>query len=73
MKVILHPYHLELKNTFTISRRSYNSQTTLIVELQDKGLSGYGEATANPYYNMTVEKITKDIRKEISFIESLSK
>ncbi len=72
MKVILHPYHLELKNTFTISRRSYNSQATLIVELQDKGVSGYGEATANPYYNMTVEKITKDIRKEISFIESLS-
>ncbi len=43
MKVILRTFDLQLKHTFTISRVSYKTQPTLIVELQSEGYSGYGE------------------------------
>lgn len=61
MKVILKPYELKLRHTFTISRESYNTQPNLIVELQDGGFSGYGEATSNPYYGITVQKMMEAI------------
>lgn len=61
MDLILRSFTLELKNPFTISRLTYSSQPTLIVELKDGIFSGYGEATSNPYYGITVQKITDDI------------
>ena len=50
MQLILKPYELKLKHTFTISRESIDVQPSLIVELKESGLSGFGEATSNPYY-----------------------
>lgn len=70
MKIILRPFELELKHTFTISRQSFNTKPTLIVELKDGDLSGYGEASANPYYGITVEKMMADITDCQSVIES---
>lgn len=70
MQVILHPYELELKHTFTISRQSFNTKPTLIVELKDGDFSGYGEASANPYYGITVEKMIADITNCQAVIES---
>ncbi|WOD44965.1 dipeptide epimerase [Hwangdonia lutea] len=61
MKLILRPFELKLKHTFTISRESHNTQSTLIVELKDGDISGYGEGTSNPYYGITVQKMTDDI------------
>lgn len=61
MKIILRHFNLKLKHTFTISRESHNIQPTLIVELQDGDFSGFGEATSNPYYGITVDKMKKDI------------
>lgn len=55
MKVVLRRFDLPLRHTFTISYDSRDIQETLIVELQEDGFSGYGEATANPYYGVTVE------------------
>ncbi|MBE9488747.1 MAG: dipeptide epimerase [Bacteroidetes bacterium] len=69
MKLILKPYKLKLKHTFTISRESYDSQPSLIVELQDKNMSGYGEATSNPYYKITVPKMIEDLQALKSLIE----
>jgi L-Ala-D/L-Glu epimerase len=57
MEVILRPFELKLKHTFTISRESYNVQPNLIVELKDGEFSGFGEATSNPYYGVTVQKM----------------
>ena len=57
MEVILRPFELKLKHTFTISRESYSMQPNLIVELKDDGFSGFGEATSNPYYGITVQKM----------------
>lgn len=61
MKIILHHFNLKLKHTFTISRESHDIQPTLIVELQDGEFSGFGEATSNPYYGITVKKMMNDI------------
>ena len=50
-------YDLPLKHAFTISRESITSQPTVIVELSDGEHCGYGEATTNSYYGMTLERI----------------
>ena len=71
MDINLHAYNLELKHTFTISRESHNFQPSLIVALNDGGFSGFGEATSNPYYNITVDNMQKIIRENSVFISSL--
>jgi len=63
MNLIFHPYELQLKHTFTISRESHNTQPSLVVELQADGISGYGEATSNPYYNITIENMRLQLEK----------
>ncbi|MFI0490373.1 dipeptide epimerase [Flavobacterium sp.] len=72
MKVIIRTFKLQLKHTFTISRRAYNSQPTLIVELQSEGYSGFGEATSNPYYNITVDSMRENLEKIIPIIKSIT-
>jgi len=72
MEVFLKPYKLKLRHTFTISRGSYSGQRTLIVELKEGKFSGFGEATSNPYYGITVQKMIDDIRLVQSVIESLN-
>ncbi|WP_163399724.1 dipeptide epimerase [Flavobacterium fluviatile] len=72
MKLILRTYNLKLKHTFRISRKTIDFQPSLIVELQDDGFSGYGEATSNPYYNITVEILQNDIEKIRDIVESAS-
>ena len=69
MKLLFHPFDLELKHTFTISHGSRDIQKTLIVELRDEEHSGYGEATANPYYGVTIEKMISDLEAVKPFIE----
>ncbi len=61
MKVHLKKYVLPLKHTFSISRESHDFQDSLIVSLSHNGQTGYGEATANPYYAITVESMMKEI------------
>jgi L-alanine-DL-glutamate epimerase-like enolase superfamily enzyme len=70
MKIIIRTFKLQLKHTFTISRESHNVQPTLIVELQSEGFSGFGEATSNPYYNITVDTMRANLEAIIPFIES---
>ena len=61
MQLHLKKYILPLKHTFRISRESHDFQDTLIVCLSLDGLTGYGEATSNPYYRITVESMTAEI------------
>jgi len=68
MIISLKKYILPLKHTFNISRESRDFQDSLIVGLFLDGKTGYGEATANPYYNITIESMLAEIngiRKEI--------
>ena len=69
MKLLFHPFDLQLKHTFTISRESHDIQKTLVVELNDGKHRGYGEATANPYYGITVEKMIADLESIRMLIE----
>ena len=50
MQLKLHPLKLALKRPFTIAYGTFHHREALIVELIDKGLSGFGEATAISYY-----------------------
>ncbi|HYG39668.1 MAG TPA: dipeptide epimerase [Cytophagales bacterium] len=70
MKLILHSFDLKLKHTFKIFHGAHDIQKTLIVELQENGLSGYGEATANPYYGITIEKMMNDLEQIREKIEN---
>lgn len=63
------PYQLPLKHVFTIARSSTAIRDTLIVSLSTNGQTGYGEATANTYYNATIPELTESIesvRNELS-------
>ena len=61
MKLLTHNYELPLKHVFTISRESISTQPTLIVELGDGVHRGFGEATTNSYYGVTIENMTKSL------------
>lgn len=70
MKLDLHPYVLELTHSFGISRERYDHQETLIVSLSHQGVTGYGEATANPYYKASIPALTREVESARSLIES---
>ena len=65
MKLTLHRNKLFLKHTFAISRRSFDSLQSLVVEIEHDGISGFGEATHNPFYKNT------DINDMVLRLESL--
>jgi len=72
MELILREYNLKLKHTFRISRKTIDFQPSLIVELHDNGFSGYGEATSNPYYNITIDILQNDIEKVRNLVTETS-
>ena len=55
MQLLFHRVDLRLKHTFTIAHDSRDVQPTLIVELRDGTYRGFGEATATPYYGVTID------------------
>lgn len=65
-----HPFDLKLKHVFTINHGSRNIQPTLVVELQEGPYRGYGEAAANAYYNVSIDKMIQDIEQCKEIIES---
>lgn len=71
MQVKLHHYNLQLKDNFKISRLSFDVKPTLIVELISNGISGFGEATENAYYELDTTKIASDILALVPIIEGL--
>jgi L-alanine-DL-glutamate epimerase-like enolase superfamily enzyme len=70
MELILKAYDLKLKHTFTISRKSIDVQPCVIVILKEDELTGFGEASSNPYYNITVSMMIADLEKIRPIIES---
>ena len=65
-----HPFDLKLKHTFTIAHDSRDIQRTLVVEIKDGEVSGYGEATANPYYGVTIENMIEALSTVKSVVEN---
>lgn len=70
MKLQLRPFSLRLRHTFTIARESHDIQPTLIVDLEQDGARGYGEATSNPYYGASLEEMTAAIERARPLIEA---
>lgn len=70
MQIRLKKYILPLKHTFSISRESYDFQDSMIVSLSLNDKTGYGEATSNPYYQITYESMEKEIKAIKTEIET---
>ncbi|MEZ4792972.1 MAG: dipeptide epimerase [Gelidibacter sp.] len=63
-------YQLSLKHSFTTSRYTVNVQNTVAVCISNGDVTGYGEATANPYYGSTVEKLSASIKSVSPIVET---
>lgn len=72
MILLTHEFELPLRHTFTISRESTSVQPTLIVELTDGKHRGFGEATTNSYYGMTLEAMKDTLEQVRSSVEEFS-
>jgi L-alanine-DL-glutamate epimerase-like enolase superfamily enzyme len=57
MELKAYEFDLALRYPFSISRHTYQCMKTLIVELSYENVSGFGEATANPYYGITADNL----------------
>jgi len=68
----IHSFELPLKHPFTISRSTITTQPTVIVQLCDGTRQGFGEATTNDYYGMTLERIVSSIESVRTEIESVT-
>jgi L-Ala-D/L-Glu epimerase len=62
MKMKLHRLQLTLIDPFTIARGTITHQHSLIVELRDGDLVGWGEVTENDYYGHTFDSMTASLR-----------
>jgi L-alanine-DL-glutamate epimerase-like enolase superfamily enzyme len=69
MKVKAHHYNLEMEHPFGISRSVHSFQETFIVELQQDGKRGYGEATQNTYYGFSLQNMQAKLDELQSEIE----
>ena len=49
MKFRFYPYTLELKHVFTVSTFSRSTTPVMMVEVEQDGITGYGEASMPPY------------------------
>jgi L-alanine-DL-glutamate epimerase-like enolase superfamily enzyme len=63
-------FDLPLQHPFTISRYTVNIQKTVVVCISDGAISGYGEATVNPYYHSTTERLTASLLEVKPIVES---
>ncbi|MBS1661349.1 MAG: dipeptide epimerase, partial [Bacteroidetes bacterium] len=67
-----HSYNLAFRHPFTISKGTKTHQPTLVVELEHRGLKGYGEAPAITYYNISVEKMIADLQAKKAAIQGFA-
>lgn len=65
-------YNLKFRHPFTISKGTKTHQPTLVVELEFRGIKGYGEAPAITYYNIPVEKMIEDLEAKKTFVEKFA-
>jgi len=61
MKVSCKAIDLPFRHPFTISKGTKTHQPSLLVALGSGGLTGFGEAPAITYYDITVEKMMADL------------
>lgn len=72
MQLVLRDVALPLRHPFTISRGSTVVQEALIVELSCDGERGFGEASANGYYGVTLANMRAALESSRAEIEATS-
>ncbi len=72
MQLHYQSYNLPFRHPFTISKGTKTHQPTLIVALQLGPYTGYGEATAISYYNVTVEEMIDVMESKRTMIEKFA-
>ncbi len=72
MKLNYYTYDLKFRHPFTISRGTKTHQPTLVVALEHLGYTGYGEAPAITYYNISVDKMVEDLERKKMFVEKFA-
>lgn len=70
MELRLHPFNLQLQHVFRIAHGARTHQPSLIVELKEGDLSGFGEATATSYYGQSLEKMQEVLEQLRGKIEN---
>ena len=63
MRLKYHPIDLQLQHTFTISRSSKNISESVIVELEQDGIVGIGEAAPSERYGETRKTVIDFLKK----------
>lgn len=63
-------YKLKLEYPFSISRYTVYEQDTLVVMIASGEVSGYGEATVNPYYGSSIEGLKSSIMAVESIVNN---
>ncbi len=72
MKIQHITYNLRFKYPFTISRGTKTHQPTLIISMEQFGLTGYGESPAITYYHIPLEKMISDLELKKPAIEKFA-
>ncbi len=73
VKVTYQIHQLPFKHPFTISGgRTKTHQPTFVVELSLGPFTGYGEAPAITYYNITVDQMAADLERKKTFVEKFA-
>ena len=72
MNLTLHRFDLPTRHPFTISRGTMTVQRTLIVELEQDGVHGYGEAPEALYFNAAIDDLTATLEQLRPQIEQYS-
>lgn len=62
-------FNLKFRHPFTISKGTKTHQPIFVVELKHRGITGYGEAPAITYYNVTVEDMMADLASKLQMVE----
>ena len=61
MRLKLHDVSLGLRDVFRTSYAERHTQRSLIVELEENGCRGYGEATENHFYQSNIADMSVEI------------
>jgi L-Ala-D/L-Glu epimerase len=65
-------FNLKFRYPFTISRGTKTHQPSLVVSLNHMGHTGFGEAPAISYYDITVEQMIADLEAKKLFVEKFA-
>ncbi len=72
IKVSYKKTNLPFKYPFTISKGTKTHQPALIVKVEYFGYTGYGEAPAIAYYDITVEKMIEELEAKKMLVQKFS-